>query len=95
MPGEDELKFLARLKGKREGGTLHNWRVVKPYYTDDDDRSVVMGDITGDSRFDDGDEVTTTRIIEIFEDKYLETKNTYYKLGKKRVQPSGSSSGGK
>lgn len=61
---------------KYVGGTLENWYIVG---------LSVTGDLFGDDRWSDGQQVTTSYVVNLDVDKgYLETRNTVYGLGKKR-----------
>lgn len=88
---ELERQFLAKLAGKRAGGTLENWYLYETHTG----KTCCSGLSYHDNRWRDGEAIWTSEVINIFEDKYLETRNTYYLLGKKKDLPSGSSVGGK
>lgn len=61
-------------KAKRQGGTLDNW-----YYRG----GRVTGTITGDSVWEDGDIIHTSTPINFDSvNSVLETRNTFYALGK-------------
>lgn len=81
---DEQFNVERALKGKRKGGHLENW-LVRPRYNGDEE--FVVGMVTGDNRFYENEQIYTSPVVAIHEkEQILETRNTYYTLGKKREQ---------
>lgn len=71
------------LKGKRKGGLLVDWFVHEFVNHLDEERVIVIGCIIGDERFEGGGAIKTSLVVAVHEKaQILETKNTYYELGR-------------
>jgi hypothetical protein len=69
---------------KRIGGTINNWWINDTLFGKDS--PVVMGRLQDDSKWGESTLIRTSTIVSINEDETeLETLNTIYKLGEKRV----------
>jgi len=67
------------LKGKRKGGTLENWSITSI----DEDTKRAHGNVHGDSNWRESEYITTSAIVNHYvEEGIIETRNTYYTLGK-------------
>lgn len=72
---------------KREGGKIEQWWIDRTTFGES--QPVVRGYVVGDSYFGNSP-LRTSVIVSINEDETeLETLNTIYKLGEKRVAPDG------
>lgn len=71
------------LKGKRKGGLLDDWFVHEFVSYLGKERMIAIGRITSDGRFNSDDAIRTSQVVAVHEkERILETKNTYYELGK-------------
>lgn len=61
---------------KKQGGKLKDWKIVKR----DDGFMHVEGTIYNDPRFNDGDQIKTSTVVNMGFNAFVETENTIYSV---------------
>lgn len=81
-----EFDLECALKGKRKGGILENWHITEGVNSDGEPATQGHGNVYGDVNWREGTYIHTSVIVNHYvEEGILETRNTYYTLGKPRV----------
>lgn len=83
----DEFYDLERaLKGKRKGGTIEDWLISEPVNPIEGTGSVCLGRVVDDDVHGTVGGFHTSEIINHYvEENIIETRNTFYTLGKPHV----------
>jgi hypothetical protein len=85
---DQNIDLIRSLKGKRKGGTIEDWQQTDPIEGHEYTGSIIYGKIVDDPKWGNTGAFRTSEVVKIHEKEgIVETRNTYYKLGKKFTPP--------